>query len=96
MLARRLIQRIQAVAADDAVKDHAVQRVDVRPRQFAAAHAVHRHGVAGAPVFGEGRAVDLQAVRGGERAGFGSDAAVPIDDRAEHIESQGFGLERLH
>ena len=52
------------------VEDHAMQAIELGPRQLAGPHAVHARRVARAPRVGEFRAVDRQALPPGERLDF--------------------------
>ena len=61
-----------------------MQVVDARPAELAAAHALHRRQVAGAPGQRELLAIDAEA----ERLDLAGDGTAEIDDRAEHVEGQ--------
>jgi hypothetical protein len=80
----------QGKALEQVVEDHAVQRVDLRPRQLARAHARHGGPVAGAPAVGERRPVHLELLAAAERLALADDRAAPVDHRAEHVEHEGF------
>ena len=74
----------QAKVRQQAVEDEAVQLVDARPAQCAAAHALHGGLVAVAPGQGEGVGVHLRV----ERLHLAHDAAVPVDHGAEDVEGE--------
>src|SRR4051812_36510276 len=75
---------------EDVVEDHAMQDVDLRPRQVAAGHTVHRRPITGAPRIRKFSRIYSKTFSFAQRANFTDDAAAPIDDRAEHVEGQRF------
>ncbi|MNC86677.1 hypothetical protein D3C83_23510 [compost metagenome] len=75
------------------IEPHAVQRVEIGPRQFAGAHPVHRRRIGAAPLIGELLPVDTgDALARAERLAVGRHRAAPIDDGAEDIVNQRLDL----
>src|SRR6185437_12032394 len=70
------------------VEDHAVQLVDLRPWQLAAAQALHRRLIAAAPLLGECLPIEGDAALAAEGCQLAQDAAMPVDHGAEHVEDQ--------
>src|SRR5581483_2181461 len=78
----------EAVLRQELVEDHAVEIVDARPREIAAAHALHRRLISRAPVVGEARPIGGDALLATEPLELADDAAAPIDDGAENVENE--------
>ena len=83
-----LAQALEPELRNQIVENHAVQIVDLRPRQLALPHPVHGRPVAGPPALGEGVPVAVEPLAGGDLAPLARDARPPVDDRAEDVERE--------
>ena len=86
----------QAERGQEVVQDHAVEGIQLRPGEVAAAHAVHGRGVARTPRVGETPPVDGEAPGAAQPLALADDAAPPVDDGAEDVEGQRSDVRVAH
>src|ERR1700746_2229484 len=77
--------------------NHAMQIVEVRPRNLTLAHFIHGWLVSTAPAIGEFHPIDIQTFCLAPGSGLGKHRTAPVHNRAKYIEDTGlyvgqFGL----
>ena len=85
-----LAQRVEIKARQDAIEIAPVQHIELAEGNAAGAHLFHCALIFAAPGVGERRPVARVAARFQQRLDFARDRRAPIDQRAEHVEEQGF------
>ena len=76
----------------DEIEIAPVQQVELAERNVPVAHLIHRALVLAAPGVRKGEPVDRDAERLEDLLGLARNAGAPIDQGAEDIEEQCFGL----
>ena len=78
------------------IERHAVQDVEIGPRQFASAHPVHRGRISAAPCIGELLPIDAgDAAPCSQSLAVGGHRRPPIDHRPEHVMHQCLDLDHF-
>ena len=96
MLDLGVLQSGEAELIEHDRKVLAMQVIEPDPRAAAAAHLLHRGLIERAPAIGDGLPVALDAARAKEAAQLASDAAAPVDHRAEHVKRERGDLVEGH
>ena len=89
----RLIQPLHAEVAQELIEGHAVENIELRPRQFADTHTLHRRLVIRSPLVDEPRPINGHSLASAEGLGFFDDARAPIDRGAKTSKTRAFTAE---
>lgn len=83
-------QPLDFVLFEQILQDHAIQVVEVGPRNLSSAYFVHRRPITEAPAVGEFHSVNTEALRFTRAGSFGNHGTAPIHNGAESIENACF------
>ena len=80
----------EAKLDQEPIENASVEGIELRPRQFPGADAVHGRGVAGPPGIGKLRGIHPEVLATRQILDVPDYGAAPVDDGAEDIEDEGF------
>ena len=83
-------QPLDFVLPEHVLQRHAIQIVEVGPRNLALPYFLHRGHVSEPPVVGDLRPVNIQALGLAPTGSFGNYRTAPVDDGAECVKDACF------